>query len=353
MDSSITFNRRRRVISAKTAIAWAAGLFITGQLMMNIILDYGEPKLRDPEHGYRLESLQAHQARLPEKRVVLMLGSSRTICCFRPSPGHSLKAEDRAPVLLYNFSHTSNGSVGNLLTFRRLLAEGIHPDWVFVEVFCLGLLEKANDLEDCWQHIHHVGMSDLPRLHRHYNPLQLYAQWANERMVPTYSYRFYLQYHFAPRWLPPEAVRANTFQGLDELGGADLLPAGEAGQRRAKRLGDLDELRRLFNEDFRVGEKPDRALRELLDLCRKEAIRVALVQTPDSSEMRDAYRPARAQIDTYLSAVADDYQVPLIDTRDWVDDKHFYDLQHTLPSGAEVFTRRFLADVLQPMLLVK
>src|SRR5262249_50078609 len=102
---------------------------------------------------------------------------------------------------------------------------------------------------------------------------------------------------------------------------------------------------------FRLSAVPDRALREMLDLCRRERIAPVLVLMPEGTDYQSWYPPAvRAAIDTYVTRLSREYDVPLVDARSWVADAYFADSHHLLTRGADTFTERLGREVLQPLL---
>jgi hypothetical protein len=95
----------------------------------------------------------------------------------------------------------------------------------------------------------------------------------------------------------------------------------------------------------------DRAMRELLELCRGQGIAVALLLTPEGSAFQSWYSPeARRCVDDYCDALSREYGVPLIDGRDWLDDTAFADSHHVTLGGAAAFTLRLGREVLQPLI---
>jgi hypothetical protein len=102
--------------------------------------------------------------------------------------------------------------------------------------------------------------------------------------------------------------------------------------------------------DFRISKGPDRALHELLTLCRKEHIAVVLLLMPEGSDFRSWYAlDARCQIDGYVAELSRRFDVPLVDARTWLADSAFWDGHHLLAPGAAAFTERFTREVLQPL----
>ena len=75
----------------------------------------------------------------------------------------------------------------------------------------------------------------------------------------------------------------------------------------------------------------DRALRESLDLCRREKIECVLLVTPESSEFRSWYSSdGLAAFDRYCDGLRTDYGVQIIDARTWIPDEQFTDGHHPL-----------------------
>jgi hypothetical protein len=133
------------------------------------------------------------------------------------------------------------------------------------------------------------------------------------------------------------------------MDGFGWIPAEWDAVSAEKRRAETDFARRQYApafEDFRLGEAPARALRDLLDRCRAEKVRVALVLMPEGSEFRGWYPPAmEAEMADFLGGLRREHGVAVIDARAWVDDAGFWDSHHLLPSGAAVFTRRLADEV--------
>ncbi len=92
---------------------------------------------------------------------------------------------------------------------------------------------------------------------------------------------------------------------------------------------------------FRLGTGPVRALFDLLALCRRERLPVALVVMPESSKFRGLYSPAADTAAANVLAEAQDrFAVPVINARLWLADEDFEDGHHVVLAGAERFTAR-------------
>ena len=60
------------------------------------------------------------------------------------------------------------------------------------------------------------------------------------------------------------------------------------------------------------------------------------------SAVLEAYRSER--IDKHLQELCAEFDVPLIDARDWIEDAHFTDSHHLLRRGAEIFSERLARE---------
>ena len=150
-----------------------------------------------------------------------------------------------------------------------------------------------------------------------------------------------------PSWAP----KFDPERRLQNLG-----PDGWWSPRATVSEADRDRLTELYRgvyaprlSRFAIRPIPDRALRDLLDLCRCESIRAAVVVLPEGDAFRALYPPgALRDVDDYLDRLAGD--IPVIDARRWVADDGFADGHHLLPSGATAFTERLARDALSPLL---
>ena len=164
-------------------------------------------------------------------------------------------------------------------------------------------------------------------------------------MLLWYKYRSGFLAWAAPAWLPPQARwGANLW---DYQGGEWRVIGDYVSPQERRRLTD-DAHRRYAHSlnHFHIADDADRALRELLDLCRTQRIAVVLFLMPEAREFR-AWYPLDAQrhLSDYLAALRHEYGVPLIDARCWIEDYEFSDGHHLLNRGAAAFTRRFAREV--------
>jgi hypothetical protein len=320
-------------------------LFAGVQLALSVFMDTWQPAWRDPEYAYKKERLLARLAEAPGRPLVLVVGSSRAALGFRPEFLSGGPAAGAAPPLVFNFGLTGAGPLMELLCLRRLLADGVRPDAVVLEVLPALLHQEGDDTEESRLNINRLGWSDLAVLRRYWSrPWLLYRHWCRSRLVPCFSHRFTIRNRCAGGFAREDHRQAG-WHNLDAYGWASYPRAAVSPEqyRRGVELARGDYGPRF--EHFRITDVPDRALREALDVCRRRGIRALLVLMPESREFQDWYRPVRPQIDAYLDGLSREYGARRVDARDWVPDRFFGDGHHLLPEGAARFTREFARRV--------
>jgi hypothetical protein len=152
-----------------------------------------------------------------------------------------------------------------------------------------------------------------------------------------------------PRWVPSALRIGESSITLDPLGGDHNWCVRDGSTICARQC--LEVAREGYYpalQQFRIADISDRAVRELIALCRQEGIRLVLLLTPEGKTFRSWYSPAtRGLIEDYFRELSR-HDVPLIDARDWLAEEHFIDSHHTLRCGADAFTLRLGQEVLQP-----
>lgn len=346
MDRSIVIHRRRNLPRhGRGALLWVLVFFCVFQVLLDAVLERRRPELRDPDYGCKLSQLRQRLAENPGRPLALVLGSSRTLNGLRPE----ILPDSGTGPLVFNYGLAGSSPLYELLHLQRLLKEGIRPRWVLVEVLPPLLLWQ--DAADDARIPERQAWCDLLLLRRYSaQPSRLYARWAEARLTPWYAYRFCLLNEYAFAWLPTESRKNFFWTGLDRLGwncpGKTTYSAEE--HRRAVEL--THEIWGKHLETAHVAPAADRALRELLALCRQQGIETAVFVMPEAAEFRGWYPPlTRAEIDAYFARLSAECAVPVVDARGWIEDADFSDGHHLLPDGAAKFTQRFHREALQPL----
>jgi hypothetical protein len=341
-----------RRLNAKTTIAWGALFYLLSQLALNVYVDGWHPEQYDAEFAARLALLEARIAENPDAPLLLLVGSSRMTMNYLPEQLPPLYASDGRRALPFNFAHMGAGPGMNLLEVRRLLARGIRPDWLVVEIM-------PPQLNDSRQRILHdvAAARELPLVIRHTNPVVALGIYARSRLSPCYKQRAYLMQRALPGWRSPEDKLESETVVLGPLGGDyawNAVPHPDAKQVHDRTLATQQGYVPPLQGDFKITDLSDGAMRELLQLCQRERIAVVLLLSPEGPTFQSWYCPnARRLVDDYSARLAAEHDLPLIDARNWLDEGDFVDSHHTTLEGAHRFTQRLGDDLLLPLVAGK
>src|SRR5439155_5783078 len=133
-DKAMTNRCRTFPSRCRAVLAWGLFFYVAFQLGLIVITDYWLPVLRDPEYGFKLARLRQRLAEEPDRELILVLGSSRAGYGFRPEVVPAWQAPAAEAPIIFNFALTGSGPILELLCLRRLLADGIQPNRVIIEV---------------------------------------------------------------------------------------------------------------------------------------------------------------------------------------------------------------------------
>lgn len=335
---------RHRYFFWRAVLTWGVVWIATVQASVVAFLEWRHPEFLDPKYGCRLLALRTLREQEENRKLLLVLGSSRAEQGFRPS---LLTQSGRTSIpsapgaMFYNMARGSSSPLLYLLTVRRLLADGIHPDGVLIEIFPPALVEDAESAV-----IYKPALRDWPILRRYPVNRRTWAFWLQDRLLLWYKYRSGFLAFAAPQCLLPNARWGEHL--WDYRGGEWRIIGDNVCPQERRRL--IDDARRRYVpslQHFRIDADADRALRELLETCRSQRIAIVLFLMPESSEFRSWYPPeALCQLSDYLERLRRDYDAPVIDARCWLANWFFSDGHHLLRRGAELFTRRFSGEVL-------
>jgi hypothetical protein len=322
---------RRAMVSLCAALAG----FVLLEAMTSLLADYIEPGLRDPEYGRKLAFLKSQLRESPERPLMLLLGSSRTAYGIRADAVFA-PAGDHVP-LAYNFGTLGGGPIYELLHFRRVLAEGIRPQWVVIEIHP-GLLKVVPELMGAHQpSIDRCDARDLYAVHGYLDhPWTAWRDWLRYRAAGSYQLRAEIMRRVAPTWVPARTEPDLTALDKTTPFGWIPLPWPRPAQELRKQWAKLGcKSFAPSYADFVVSDRTNRALHEILSICGREQIGAALLLMPEAEELRDEVATsAQRQVVNYLTQLGQEYGVPLIDATHWCQDDEFVDGQHLLPEAA-------------------
>jgi hypothetical protein len=338
------FLRRRSPGRSHWAVMSGVAFFFCGQLALALMLSWWPLRI-DPEYDLRLESLRACMAERPARRPVLFLGSSRVTCTIRPGLLAVNHGDSDGPVV-FNFGLCGSGPVMELLCLQRLLADGVHPGCLFVEV---------------WPHfVRHDGPSQIAlidperlrwsdtRLLRRFTPDAQYGswQWLARRFTYWRTYQKQLLSPGTPSLVLANNQRKIQWEGLDRWGWLAVPFYKKYDDASAK--GAAKSLIPAA-DSFAPCADSLRAYAELFALCRRENIMVGLVVMPDGF-LRDYSPDGRRLMDLFLCRFSQENNLAMVDARAWASAGDFFDGVHLTHDGAAAFTKRFGREVLDPFL---
>ncbi len=345
---------RRLTQCSRADVTWGLTLFVAAQLGLAVAIERWLPELRDPRYACRAAKLCPRTvAAEPKPLTLVMLGSSRVQDGLVSSELESRLRRDFArDVVMFNFGLPGAGPVANLFYFERLRAAGVKPELLLVEVAPM-LLSGSDDVpqEAGYFKADRLWFRELAMVERYGIPIdELRRDWWQDWPVPCHGHRFAIMSLFLPRFLPYH-LRLGGDRQVDQSGwlARNTTPLTPEQRRLAQEYAWKDFGVPLAS--FRLSAAACRAQRELLLRCREEHIAVALVWMPEGTTFQGWYpAEAEARIRGHLDELGNEFGVPLVDARDWVEDDGFIDGQHLHAVGAAVFTERLRREVLAPLL---
>jgi hypothetical protein len=328
----------------RAAVLWAAAAFIGLQLALGAAVESGLVNVRDNStYSFRSAQLRRRLDRTDQPFTVVMFGSSRVMNAWKAADAQQpLSQLTGRPVVAHNFGVPAGGHIYARLSLERLVGEGVRPDLAIIEVFPPYLAAQA-DTELQWfaaneRRSNEFGVQSELGLKRG----DVAHAWHERWLMPWHTHRVALLNRIAPKLLPHE-LRANWATGADETGWVALARPPQTPKSVAK-------TRQLFGAnfvDFRLGGPSCEALVETLEFCRREGIACVVVALPEGSDVRSWYSPEmQREVNQFLTKLATEHSVPVIDARDWIRDDDFADSNHLRAAGAEAFSRRFHQDEL-------
>lgn len=339
--------------TARQALAWALLCLVSVQGAGRLVL-WLRPEVGDPEFGRKQTDLRTLVAADPQRTLVLALGSSRMATGFRPDALQNILNDSRPSIIVYNFAQVGTGPEMSLLSLHRLVSRGIRPDWVLVEFWPpIWAVSRSQNEFSIEIDLGRLDWTSVRLLARYVpQPRRLYRTWLSAQLFPLYARRYTLRRSLASSLHLVAAETDRRCRNLDGHGWWCPVQSTEPAERDrlAKQFRPVYEPRL---QTFHIESGPDRALRELIALCRREKILATLVILPEGDAFRRLYPPSALRgVADYLATLQHETGVGVVDARTWVGDDGFMDGHHLLPSGATVFTRRLGREVLEPQLEV-
>lgn len=330
-----------------------AVLFVTlANALLGVIGEYS-PRLKDPAYGDKWAKLRKQLAERPGERLVLSLGSSRTLLGFHGQHAENeIAARTGERVIAFNFGTPAAGPVTELVYLRRLLDAGVRPDLLLVEVMpglCAdGPTGPGEMLALTGERLCLSEVSTAEEFG--FNPAAVRPAWRESAFLPWSKLRFQLLGRVVPSWMPWN-LRFDWSRAADPRGWATPPRQEVTAEERAEREGQAKAEYGASLATVSPDGRPVAAIRALLAECRRHHVPTRIVFYPEGSSFRAMYPGGTGE--RFLAAVqrlADEFAAPLTDARGWLPDGAMYDGHHMFGAGAEAFTARLSADVVAPAL---
>src|SRR5437868_4991315 len=166
--------RSRSVVLGGTAFILAA---LAG---MAVAVETAVPQWRDPEYGHRLRQVRHWRQTRPDRPLVVAIGTSRSQMGL--SPADMGFADAPGSPVVYSFGQAGAGPLQLLLTFRRLLDDGVRPDFLLIELFPASLAADGPAEVQLEPWLPRLGAGDVRRLAPYCDdPAALRRAWAPNR----------------------------------------------------------------------------------------------------------------------------------------------------------------------------
>ncbi len=357
-----SLNKRQRNARARTMLSWGLLVFFGMAGAFTIVAGSISTELRDPEYNAKLSKLRERVTENPDRPLIVILGSSRSAAGMRPDVWQNLSPQEPSPIV-FNFAITGAGPRQHLIVLRRILAQGIRPAGVLVEVLPAFLYQADSLGEEASLKCRHM-LADELAIYGHSPPAPPPVRpppvrqppvrrrfWYSKWLDQWYSSRIRVVRHYAPGWVAGEPLHQERWKKLDAWGWSPFASGAKAATadeyRRGVALSRREYEPRLAH--WEVSDVADQAVQELLKTCQRERMSAVLYLMPEGSPFRELYRPSvRTELESYLTRVCHDHDATLLDATLWNTDEDFWDGHHLLVDGATRFSQRLGRELLDP-----
>jgi hypothetical protein len=338
--------RPRRIHARRRVIAGLVFALLF-PIVLNVTLDTVKPEWRDPEYGHRLKQLRALKSAYPNRPLLVVLGSSRPQMGL--SPAMLGLGEGPADPIAYNVSMAGCGPLHERLNLQRLIADGVTPDYLLVEVLS-PVLAGESPAEKLLLPAKQ-SFADVRRAAPYCEePGDLWAEWAKVRVNPWYNLRLNLMSHGLGGLLHWKSRQDFMWKQMQPDGWLPYFFPEVGDAKRADGIAQARAQYAPYFGNYRVAPLPDRAYRDLIAECRSRNIKLAFFVMPEGPVFRGWYPPGvRDRVTAYLAGLSAGFGVPVFDAHDWLaDESMFADSHHLMRHGAEAFSHRFGHECVGP-----
>jgi hypothetical protein len=330
---------RRRLLDQRVRriLFWHGLAAVACQLALALFVD--QTAIRDPDYRELDRLLRARIAESPGRPLVLVMGSSRTQMGLDAARLNDWTS-DRDP-LVFNASISGSGPMMRRIELNRLLAAGIRPDFLVLEMMPVSL--SARDGVSCEERVLFQDRYSVQEVASLWNcfdePYRLVLPWARVRFVP------YSRQSIEVREVLWNSRTPTRRFGRDDFGWVpytkNLTPA-DIERRTAEAIDSY----RLALTEPAMSPGAMRAYRNLLQTCADAKIPVLVFCPPEGKVLRDFDPPVAAKHFAAVRDIAAEFGTKFVDAREWCADGDFWDGHHLMPDGARRYTEHFGREML-------
>ena len=345
--------QRTRVPAARRTVIWAVLLMLGAHLGMMLAAEHSD-RLRDPPFGDKLAKLEQLQREAgSDVPCVVVLGSSRTLLGFHGEHAeHEIEQALGTRAIAFNFGTPASGPITHLIYLKRLLAAGVRPNLLILEVLPPALQDGiGGPVEAAIFPGDRLASHEVPIVVQYgYDAHQTHEQQRANAINPWASMRDRLLARVLSSWVM-EGSRLDWSRNTDAHGWTtpprQSITPSERAEREAKIRADFAAPLATMEPERR----PFAALREILELCERERIPVQLLLMPEDATFRSLYAPqVIAKLLNAMNALSAEKHVPFVNAREWLTDDDFYDGHHMFRHGALQFTSKLTSEIIVPFL---
>jgi len=327
---------------------WSAVLTL---LALNVglgVYAYMHPNFRDPVFDLKARAMEKHFDQPGDPFRVIVLGSSRAAAAVEPAVLETtLTSEIGRPVAAFNMAMQGDGPIGQLIHLRRILASGVKPDVVVVELLPSTFLFGDRPYDFSVLRPERLRYDEIDVVVKYgYPEAATRKEWREATLNPWFGTRFQLLARVQRLWLPTGVVTYQKDAG--KLGGWNPWAAYPPHLYR-QRVNEVKQTYEPQLQALKFSGPQMAALDGLLAECKTANVRVAVVIPPEGSEFRSWY-PDRVVEE--LKALTDrlrmTHGVLIVDARQWLPDEAFADSHHVIRQWAKPYTERLVREVIVP-----
>jgi hypothetical protein len=328
-------NRSRSSRRHLLAVVWFLVFLVAGQFALGWYIDQTSVEVRDPEYAAKRDRLRKLLATHPTQDWTLFLGSSRGAQGFA---ARRFQPER----LAFNFAIPGGGPMVQQIVYHRLKKEGIAPTEIFLEIMpnffngTMGDKAEMRMLDTARLQFQELAvLSESPA-----NVHGRYRRWLLARTIPEWRHSRELRERigldqYRPDTRPEAPEDAIEFDGWHPTHGDYFRTESPRLHRLAHNQYDR------FYTRFEPAHSSLLRLKELIREVRSDGIKITLIIMPEASHFRElASDQHRTGFASMLESLRAEFNLPLLDTRDWVPDEEFFDGHHLFPEGGERLTQR-------------